>query len=48
MGGLVVGELESNAKHSFHLLGQNNVGQQISRPKEFGSKKFGQNQVSNS
>ena len=46
-GGWVVGELESNAKHSFQLLGQRNVGQQISRLQKFGSKKFGQNQVSN-
>ena len=46
--GWVVGELESNAEHSFQLLGQKNVGQQILRLQKFGSKKFGQNQVSNS
>ena len=40
--GCVVGELESNAEHSFQLLGQKNVGQQILR-----LQKFGQNQVSN-
>ena len=46
--GWLVGELESNAKRSFQLLGQKNVGQKISRPQIFGSKMFGQYQVSNS
>ena len=48
VGGSVVGELESNAEHSFQLLGKNNVGQQILRFQKFGSKKFGQNKVNNS
>ena len=48
VGGWEVGELESNAKHSFQLLGQKNVGQKILRPQKFGSNKFGQNQVSSS
>ena len=46
--GWLVGELESNAKRNFQLLGQKNVGQKILRPQIFGSKMFGQYQVSNS
>ena len=34
VGGSVVGELESNAEHSFQLLGKTNVGQQILRFQE--------------